>query len=128
MDDTLLFLHVLAAFALMAGIVMFSAAALGVTLGSGQFFFANRLTDVGATVALVFGVWIVLREDVYDITDGWILGAIVLWVAAVATGSSIARFMPEGTTRVEGKAVALHWLTAALATAILVLMVWKPGA
>ena len=128
MDDALLFLHVLAAFALLSGIVMFSATAFGATLGPRQFFLANRLTDVGATLALGFGIWIVLREDFYDMTDGWILGAIVLWVIAVALGSSIARFMPEGSTRLEGRAVALHWLTTVAAVAILVLMIWKPGA
>jgi hypothetical protein len=128
MDETLLFLHVLAAFALAAGIVMFSATAFGATLGPRQFFLANRLTDVGATLALGFGVWIVLREDFYDITDGWIIGAIVLWVIAVGLGSSIARVMPEGATRLEGRAVLLHWATAAVTTAILVLMIWKPGA
>jgi hypothetical protein len=126
-DETLLFLHVLAAFALVAGLVMFSATALGVTLGPGQFFLANRLADVGATVALVFGVWIVLREDAYDITDGWILGAIVLWVIAVALGTMIGRSMPDGATRVEGRLAMLHWLTTAVTVGILVLMVWKPG-
>jgi uncharacterized membrane protein len=126
--ETLLFLHVLAAFALMAGIVMFTGTAFGVELGPRQLFVANRLTDVGATVVLVFGVWIVLREDVYDITDGWILGAIVLWVIAVGLGAMTGRAMAESHgSRPEGRAAVLHWATTAVTVAILVLMIWKPG-
>lgn len=128
MYETLLFLHVLAAFALMAGIVMFSATAFGVVLGPRQLFVATRLTDVGATLALVFGVWIVLREDAYDITDGWILGALVLWVVAVALGGMTGRAMAAATDpRPRGRTAALHWATTAVTVAILVLMIWKPG-
>lgn len=129
MDDALLFLHVLSAFALVSGIVMFSAVAFGATLGPGQLTVANRLTDVGATAALVFGVWIALKEDVYDITDGWILGAIVLWVAVVAMGTMTGKLMadaPDG--RLRGRPALFHWTTAALTVGILVMMVWKPGA
>ena len=128
MDDALLFLHVLSAFALVAGVVMFSAAAFGVPLAGVSRTVANRLTDVGATAALVFGIWIVLREDVYDITDGWILGAIGLWVFAVATGTMAGRAVPEGDdARLDGRAQALHWVTVAATVGILALMIWKPG-
>lgn len=129
MDDTLLFLHVLAAFMLMAGVVVISAMALGVSIGAGTLSFGIRMTEIGATLALIFGVWIALREDVYDITDGWILGAIVLWVAATALGSISGRGVTEGDDpRFKGNAAVMHWLSAACATGILVLMVWKPGA
>jgi hypothetical protein len=128
-DDALLFLHVLSAFALMAGVVMFSALALGVPIGRGSRTVADRLTEIGATAALVFGLWIVLREDLYDVTDGWILGAIGLWVVAVATGTMAGRAVPEGdVVVVEGRAKALSWAAAAASVGILVLMVWKPGA
>ena len=127
--ETLLFLHILAAFALMSGIVIFSSTAFGVVLGPRQLFVATRLTDVGATLALVFGVWIVLREDVYDITDGWILGAIVLWVVAVALGGMTGKAMAGAADpRLSGRAAVLHWLTTVATVGILVLMIWKPGA
>ena len=128
MDETLLFLHVLAAFALMAGVVMFSALALGVPIGRGSRTVADRLTEIGATAALVFGIWIVLREDIYDLTDGWILGAIGLWIVAVATGTMAGRAVPEGDAPiVTGRAKALSWAATAAAVGILVLMIWKPG-
>jgi hypothetical protein len=127
-DDALLFLHVLSAFALMAGVVMFSALALGVPIGAGSRTVADRLTEIGATLALVFGLWIVFREDIYDVTDGWILGAIGLWVVAVATGTMAGRAVPEGDAPVmDGRAQALSWAATAASVGILVLMIWKPG-
>lgn len=128
MYETLLFLHVLSAFALVAGVVMQSALVLGAAIGRGTLALASRLTEIGGTAVLVFGLWIVFKEDVYDITNGWVLGAIALWVVAVGTGSAAGRGVPaEGELRVEGRAVALHWVAAAALIGILVLMIWKPG-
>jgi hypothetical protein len=126
--ETLLFLHVLSAFALMSGLVIMSALAVGAPIGAGTFALGNRLTEIGATLALIFGVWIALKEDFYDITDGWILGAIGLWVVATAVGTMAGKSMPEGELRVEGRTALLHWAGVAAAVGILVLMIWKPGA
>ena len=127
-DDALLFLHVLAAFAMVSGIVILTAAVLRVPVGTGPFAVGNRLVEIGAMVALLLGVWMVLREDVYDITDGWILGAIGLWLVTAVVGGMAGRDVPEGTTAYEGKARLLHWVALVAAIGILVLMVWKPGA
>jgi hypothetical protein len=129
MYETLLFLHVLSAFALMAGIVVLSAVALRAPVPAGPFAVGSRLVEIGGTSVLVFGLWIVFREDFYDITDGWILGAIVLWLVATGLGSMSTRGMREAAApRFEGRALAMHWLTTAALLGILVLMVWKPGA
>lgn len=128
MYETLLFLHVLSAFVLMAGVVTMSAMALGASIGAGAVTLGNRMTEIGATGALVFGIWIALREDVYDITDGWILGAIGLWVAATGLGTVAGRRITEGDDpRFEAGAAALHWLGSAAVIGILALMIWKPG-
>ena len=128
MYETLLFLHVLSAFVLMSGIVIFSAAALGTPIGTAARTVGDRCTEIGATLVLIFGVWIVLREDAYDITDGWILGAIGLWIFATALGTMAGRSIPKGEEpRVHGKAAAMHWLSTAAVVGILILMIWKPG-
>jgi hypothetical protein len=126
--ETLLFLHVLSAFMLVAGVVTISAMAVGASIGTTAVTIGNRLTEIGATGALVFGIWIALREDVYDITDGWILGAIVLWLVATALGTVAGRRITEGDDpRFERGAALLHWLGSAAVIGILVLMIWKPG-
>lgn len=129
MYETLLFVHVLAAFVLMAGIVVFSATVIGAPIGRGPFTLANRLVEIGGTGVLIFGLWIVFREDFYDVTDGWILGAIALWVVATGAGTMAGRGVAEeGEPHLTGNATALHWLAAAATVGILILMVWKPGA
>ncbi len=128
MYETLLFLHVLAAFMLVAGVVMVSAMALGASIGTTGVKVGSRLIEIGSTLALVFGVWIALREEIYDITDGWILGAIGLWIVGTALGSMSGRRLTEGDDpRFAEGAALLHWLAAAAVVGILVLMIWKPG-
>jgi hypothetical protein len=127
-DETLLFLHVLAAFAMVSGIVMLSALALGAPIGSAATAVGNRLMEIGTTLVLIFGVWIVLREEVYDVTDGWILGAIGLWLVTAAVGSMGGERGAEGAEGYDGGARAMHWAAVAATLGILVLMVWKPGA
>lgn len=129
MDETLLFLHVLAAFMLGSGVVMVSAMALGASIGTTTLTIGTRLIEIGATAALVFGIWIALREDAYSITDGWIIGAIVLWIVGTATGSISGRRVTEGDDpRFADGGALMHWLSAAAVIGILVLMIWKPGA
>ena len=128
LDDTLLFLHVLAAFAMVSGVVIVTAGVLNVAVGVGPFAFGNRLLEIGATLTLVFGVWIVLRDDAYDITDGWILGAIGLWLVTAVVGGMANNSVEKGTTRFERRAATMHWFAVAATIGILVLMVWKPGA
>src|ERR671918_85086 len=87
MYEWLLFLHLLTAFALVAALVVFW------TIG-----FAARNVDrpaeslryvrviAGTLGTLIFGVWLAIERDEYQVWDGWILGAIVLWAIAAETG------------------------------------------
>lgn len=129
MDETLLFLHVLSAFMLMATVIMLSAVALGAPVGARVASVGNLLWDIGGLGTLVFGVWIVLREDAYDITDTWILSAIVLWFIATGAGVRARQQVSEGDEPAYTPLGArLHWLRSVLVVAFLILMVWKPGA
>lgn len=123
MYDTLLFLHVLAAFLLAVTAVTYSAVALGATAGGPALRVADVCWNVGGLGTLILGVWLALDVDGYEVWDGWILGAIVLWVVATGTGSVAQAEMRRGAG-----AATMHWLRTLAVIALLVLMVWKPGA
>ena len=131
--EWLLFLHVLAAFLLVSGLVTYGV----LVLGAGQD--ATRralgppalaLWNVGGIGVLVFGIWLALNVDGYELWDGWILAAIVLWLVASAAGGRLTRGVREGTALADDRDRArLLVAVMALATvALLVDMTFKPGA
>jgi len=122
---TLLFLHLVAAFLLAVTVVMYSAVALGAATSGRSLFVADRCWDVGGLGTIVLGVWLVLNLEEYDITDGWIIGAIVLWFVATGLGQTVQRRAAAGET---AAVATLHWLRTLTVLGLLVLMVWKPGA
>jgi len=123
--DTLLFLHLIAAFLLAVTVVMYSAVALGAATTGRALFVADRCWDVGGLGTIILGVWLVLNLDQYDITDGWIIGAIVLWFLATGLGQTVQRRTAAGET---AAVATLHLLRTLTVLGLLVLMVWKPGA
>jgi hypothetical protein len=135
--DWLLFFHLLAAFLLAVTAVTYSAAALGAA-GGRTLFVADRCWDVGGIGTLIFGVWLALYLDQYEIWDGWIIGAIVLWLVTIGIGDNVRRQLAEsgaaaaggGTTvvKLESRLALMHWLRTLGVIGLLVLMVWKPGA
>jgi hypothetical protein len=125
MDDWLLFLHLIAAFLLAVTVVIYSAVALGATAPGRTLFVADRCWDVGGLGTLILGIWLALHLDEYGFFDGWILGAIALWLVATGLGQSIQRRMASG----EPSAIyTMHWLRTIVVIGLLVLMIWKPGA
>jgi hypothetical protein len=135
MYDTLLFLHVLGAFIAFVTIVAFSAFALGVTSGRGSFALADWTWNLSGAMLLIFGVWLALYVDGYELWDGWILGALVLFAAASAFGArariEVLNGMSEDAATVDpapAQVTMWHWLRTLSIVLILVLMIWKPGA
>ena len=125
MYDWLLFFHLLAAFLLFVTLVTYTAMAVGAVAGGRAVFVADRCWDVGGLGTLVLGIWLALYLDEYELFDGWILGAIGLWVIATGLGDTERRRLAEG----ESAAVStMHWLRTLAVLGLLVLMVWKPGA
>jgi hypothetical protein len=118
--DWLLFLHLIGAFCAMGSVVVFSVLLLagGRVAGPQLAFLGRRLWDVGGLLTLVVGVWLAL--DDYDILDGWIITALVLWViaagVAVRLDADVERIRP------------LYAVMAVAVTALLVVMIFKPGA
>jgi hypothetical protein len=136
--EWLLFLHVLTAFALVAAIVIF--ATLFVTARSGNTpllsisWLGSRLWEVGTLGTLVFGVWMAIDIDNYDLLDGWILAALVLWIVASGAGSQVvaAYSGARGGGGLAGLRTARftsqHVVMILAATLMLVDMIFKPGA
>jgi hypothetical protein len=133
--DTLLFLHMLAAFAIVATLVVYTAFAVGWTTDTRVLVVGRVLWAIGGLGTLVFGVWLALYVQGYEIYDGWIIAALVLWAVATelgrraevgyiqATGSEAASTAPAA-----GQAALMHWLRSLVVLALLVVMIYKPGA
>jgi hypothetical protein len=93
--DWLLFLHVLTAFSLVAALVVFWVIGLVArnvdTANESLGYFrvaraANVLIGIGAVGTLLLGIWLAIERDEYQVWDGWILGAIVLWAVSTELG------------------------------------------
>jgi hypothetical protein len=128
MYHTLLFFHLIAAFLLAITVVMYSALALGATSSPRMLFVADRCWDVGGLGTLVFGIWLALNLDQYDFFDFWILLALVLWFVATGLGQNVQRRMGSEDVRAARAVNSMHWLRTIVVIALLVTMVWKPGA
>jgi hypothetical protein len=142
--ETLLFFHLLSAFIAFVTLALFSAYALGAPVGRRDFAVADWSWNVSGAGLLGFGVWLALYLDEYEIWDGWILGSLALFAAATAFGG-MARNQVADRVGATGPGAAgpgpavddapaapavntWHWLRTLSVVAILVLMVWKPGA
>ena len=155
LTDWLLALHVLAAFAWIAALVVFTVvvvAGRGLTVPSDvvRLFRVSRVGDaliaVGMVGTIVFGLW--LAFDEYEIWDGWIITALVLWLVAGALGGRVGKVYDAARHRAkelvaEGRdesnpelnaslrtqrGLVLHILLVVITLALLVVMIYKPGA
>jgi hypothetical protein len=134
--DWLLFLHVLAAFAIVGSVVIFSVMLLSARQGGSATLrltpLAARLFDVGGAGTLILGIWLAIDLDDYHPWDGWILAAIVLWAVAAGTGTQLGRTFQGarggGEVAVAGRATRLYGVMATAVAALLVVMIFKPGA
>ncbi len=110
--EWLLFLHVLAAFLLVAGLVAYGALVLGNGGDAARRALAPpalALWNVGGLGVLVFGVWLALEVDGYELWDGWIIAAIVLWLIASGAGGRLAARRARGRSRPRGRCRSPSW-------------------
>ena len=142
--EVLLFLHLLAAFALVAGLVLYLTVLLGARRAASpadavpllrMTGLATMLWNVGGLGVLVFGVWLAL--DVYEIWDAWVVIAIVLWVIASAAGGPLSKEYRTASGAGGDAALAvvrasrtsfLLGVASAATLALLLVMIFKPGA
>jgi hypothetical protein len=126
--DWLLSLHVLSATALVGGLAALWAVVLATRDGTAAMTLArpaSAAVAVGMIGTIVFGIWLALDLDAYEIWDGWIIASLVLWVVGGGLGDRAGRAFAAGNRQ---SAVRLHTVSSAVALLILVLMIWKPGA
>ncbi len=127
--DTLLVLHMFSAAALFGTVVIFSAYALAPPADSRVLAIGNVLWNIGGLGTIVFGIWLALYVDDYEIWDGWIIGAIVLWAIATELGRRAQLgFVSGADAGAQAQANLMHWLRSAAVIGLLVLMIYKPGA
>jgi uncharacterized membrane protein len=156
-DDWLLALHVIGAFAYVAGVVLFwilVVAVRKVDTPEGTIRMepmvkvGNVAVGIGAGATIVLGIWLAFSFGDYNIWDGWIVAALVLWVLSTVLGQRTGVAYTRGMTKAKelqaaGQAgsnaellalnrtsngVVLHLLTSTVVLLILLDMIFKPGA
>jgi uncharacterized membrane protein len=155
--DWLLFLHVFSAFALVAALTLYTVLIVSVWNKDvpgdvARLFSLQRVGDVlvgvGSIGVLVFGIWLAIDVKGYELWDGWIIAALVLWFVMGALGSRTGKIYnavrdraralvreDDNTPSAELRALVQNrqalWLHVAGIVTVLVLlldMIWKPGA
>jgi hypothetical protein len=156
-EDWIFSLHLLFAATLVGSLVMtwivvvamYSIDTAGATLN------LNRVAIVGSggiVTGLVgvisFGIWLAILRDAFQVWDGWVIGAIVLW--AIATMAVLRSFVeyakpvakaraliasgevgPNAELRALNKTstgLLLRGLASIAVVLIVIDMIWKPGA
>jgi uncharacterized membrane protein len=157
LDEWVLAFHVLSAFAFIAGLVLFWVLIVaGRNIDTPEPILrmepvgrvGNVAVGVGVLGTIVLGIFLALSYGDYDVWDGWIIAAIVLWLAAAAVGSRTGAEYTKPLTKARELASAgqtgpnaellalnrtqrglvLHSVTSLIGLALVVDMIWKPGA
>ena len=157
LDDWILALHVLSAISLVAGMVLFWVLIVAVrridtsdeTLRLGPLArVGNAAVGIGMGGTIILGIWLAFSYGGYDIWDGWIIAALVLWLIAGALGQRTGAAYLEGPKKAQELAAAgqtgpnaellalnrtsrglvTHALASIVVVLIVIDMIWKPGA
>ena len=156
-DDWMLALHVLSAFAWVAGVVVFwilIAAVRRVDTAAEMIRIqavvrvGNAAVGIGMGGTIALGLWLAFSVGGYNIWDGWIIAALVLWVISAPLGQRTGAAYTEGANKARelqtagqtdpsaellalnrtSKGVVFQFLWTVVVLLILIDMIWKPGA
>jgi uncharacterized membrane protein len=156
-DDWMLALHVLSAFAWVAGMILFWVLIVAVRqtdTAEGTIRMepiakvGNASIGIGMGGTIALGLWLAFSVGGYDIWDGWIIAALVLWVISAPIGQRTGAAYLQGMSKARelqkaGQAepnaellalnrtsngVILRFLGSVVVLLILIDMIWKPGA
>jgi hypothetical protein len=156
-DDWMLALHVLSAFALVAGVILFWVLIVAVrrtdtpevALRMGPISsVAEAAIGVGMGGTIILGIWLAFSVGGYDIWDPWIVAALVLWAIAAELGRRTSAAYEPGVKKAlelrnagqtgpsaellainrTRDGIVLQGLVSLVVLLIIVDMIWKPGA
>jgi uncharacterized membrane protein len=147
----ILALHLIAAFAVAAALVLFSVMVYSgrrmTTLEQTRTLF--RIGPIGGAViaagiglVVVFGIILALDSDRYELWDGWVIAALVLWAVMGGVGQRSGAYYTDIQKMAESDGseaevlarlraptgALLHLATVAAFVLILLDMIFKPGA
>ena len=156
LNDWILALHLLAAFALVGALVIFWLMIVALWNTDSTTRVASLMTvskvgtimvAAGSVGTIVFGVWLAISLDAYQVWDGWVIAAIVLWAIAAevgrragegygAAGIEAGKLAAAGTptsplvaeTFGASRPFWFHTVSSVLFLLVLIDMIWKPGA
>lgn len=135
--DWLLFLHVLSAVILVGALtalwslVLATQPASPILGADGAMRFGRLggpLVGVGMVGTIVFGIWLAIDVDGYELWDGWILGSLVLWAFAGWAGGKAGKEFQRDPVGGRSAGIRFQALNSLAVLVILVMMIWKPGA
>jgi uncharacterized membrane protein len=157
LDQWILALHVLSAFAYVAGMIVFWVLIVAVRktdTADGTIRMAPVVkvgtigTGAGAAGTIVFGLWLTFSYGGYDIWNFWIIAALVLWAIAGGLGGQTGKEYQRGMDKAREletagqtgpnaelleinrtqRGLMLHTVASIALLLILIDMIWKPGA
>ena len=156
LNDWILALHLISAVALIAAEVAFTIMIAALWRSSDAPKIASTmplarlgtvLVAVGMAGTIVFGVWLAISLDRYELWDGWVIAALVLWAIGgfvgqkagegyAAGGQLAGELTAQGTTSSPelaetfgaSRAFWFHIATLLVVLLIVIDMIWKPGA
>jgi uncharacterized membrane protein len=156
-DDWILALHLLSAFAYVAGMIVFWVLIVAVrrtdtpegTIRMAPIVKVGMIgTGVGAVGTIVFGLWLTFSVGGYRIWNFWIIAALVLWAIAAGVGGRTGKEYQKGMDKAleleaagqtgpnaellalnrTQNGVVLHAIASAALLLLLIDMIWKPFA
>ena len=156
-DDWILALHLLSAFAYVAGMIVFWVLIVavrrtdtpeGTTRMAPVVKVGTIATGVGGIGTIVFGLWLTFSVGGYRIWNFWIIAALVLWAIAAGVGGRTGKEYQRGMDKAleleaagqtgpnaellalnrTQNGVVLHAIASAALLLLLIDMIWKPGA
>jgi hypothetical protein len=157
LNDWILALHLLSAFAMVGAIVLFwiiivagwNLDTAGPVLRLSPVARVGVVSvAIGSVGTIVFGLWLAISLEAYHPWDGWVIAALVLWAVAGGTGGRSGKefnraaerareLQAAGSTGPSAELLALnrtrtgltmHSVTTLAVFLLLIDMIWKPGA